>query len=141
MGFLSRIFGVGEAADAVTAVGGVFDELFTSDEERAQAAAVMERLRQEPGKLQAAINQVEAGHRSVFVAGWRPGIGWVCAISLFAFYVPQFVMASYLWVDLVVSTGEMQPYPATDDGLMELVLALLGMGTLRTVEKLQGRAK
>lgn len=140
MGFLNKLIG-GAAKEPIEAIGGVFDELFTSDEERLQANAVMERLRQEPGKLQAAINQTEAGHRSVFVAGWRPAIGWVCAISLFVFFVPQFVMGSYIWVELVLEKKEMIPYPGDADGVLELVIAMLGMGALRTVEKIQGKAK
>jgi len=139
-GFLSKLIG-GSAAEPIEAVGNVFDKLFTSDEERAAADQVMEKLRQHPGELQVQLNKVEAGHRSVFVAGWRPYIGWVCGTSLAIYFIPQYTMATYIWVKLVLATNIMQPYPVTADGLMELVFAMLGMGALRTVEKLQGRAK
>jgi len=52
MGIFSKIFG-GPAIDAVSAVGNVVDQLFTSDDERAQAALLMEKLRQQPQVLQA----------------------------------------------------------------------------------------
>lgn len=123
-------------AQPVEALGNVFDKLFTSDEERAIADQVMEKIKQRPQILQGEINKLEAQHRSIFVAGWRPFIGWVCGASLTAYYIPQFVIASILWVKACWAAGILQPYPADASGLLELVLALLGMATIRTVEKL-----
>ncbi|MBL4894738.1 MAG: hypothetical protein JKY59_07725 [Emcibacter sp.] len=136
MGFLSRLFG-GPAIDAVSAVGNVVDQLFTSDEERAQAALLMEKLRQKPQLLQAEINRVEASHRSLFVAGWRPFIGWVCGVGfLWAFLLHPL----FEWIVAVRGLEVVAPGIVTDN-MMELVLALLGLGTLRSVEKIAGRSK
>lgn len=136
MGLLSRIFG-GPAIDAVSAVGNVVDQLFTSDEERAQAVFLMEKLRQKPGLLQAEINRVEASHRSLFVAGWRPFIGWVCGMGfLWAFLLHPL----FEWIVVLRGLDIMVPAIVTDN-MMELVLALLGLGTLRSIEKIQGRSK
>lgn len=136
MGILSKIFG-GPAIDAVSAVGNVVDQLFTSDDERAQAALLMEKLRQQPQILQAEINRIEASHRSLFVAGWRPFIGWVCGLGfLWAFILHPL----FLWVVAVRGMAITPPEIMTDN-LMELVLALLGLGTLRSVEKMTGRSK
>ena len=136
MGFLSRLFG-GPAIDAVSAVGSVVDQLFTSDEERAQAALLMEKLRQKPQLLQAEINRVEASHRSLFVAGWRPFIGWVCGVGfLWAFLLHPL----FEWIVAVRGLEVVAPGIVTDN-MMELVLALLGLGTLRSVEKIAGRSK
>ncbi len=140
MGWLSKLF-VGGSKSPIEAVFDGFDSLVTSDEERAAADLLKLRAMQDPGKLQVQLNMVEAGHRSIFVAGWRPMIGWVCAISLGIFYIPQYTMATYLWVKLVLATGEMQAYPATSDAIMEMVLAMLGMAVIRTVEKMTGKAK
>jgi len=129
------------AEKPIKAIGDVFDELFTSDDERAASEIVMEKLRQHPGELQVGINKIEAGHRSIFVAGWRPFIGWVCGVSLGIFYIPQFAVATYLWVTIVLETGKLAPYPVSADGIMELVLALLGMATIRMGEKMSGKAK
>lgn len=140
MGFLSFL-GVGaEAGKAIAtpvkAIGEVFDELFTSDEERAAADTVMTKLQQEPAALQVKLNMVEAQHRSLFVAGWRPFIGWVCGASLGLYYIPQFAMASILWIRLCWSTSKLLPYPVTGiDGLLELMGGMLGLALLRTVEK------
>jgi uncharacterized membrane protein len=143
MSWLSTIIG-GEIVEPIKAVGGVFDELFTSDDERLSREEALTRLAQKPHLAQAAITKAEASHRSAFVAGWRPGIGWVAAISLFFYYVPQYATASVVWVMAIAASGWAAPlpaYPTDADGLLELVLALIGLGTLRTVEKMKGRAK
>lgn len=136
MGLFSKIFG-GPAIDAVSAVGNVVDQLFTSDEEKAQAAILMAKIRQKPQLLQAEINRVEAGHRSLFVAGWRPFIGWVCGLGfLWAFLLHPL----FEWIVALRGLDISAPGIVTDN-MMELVLALLGLGTLRSVEKMTGRSK
>ena len=130
MSFWTKLFG-GAAAEPIDALGSAMDKIFTNDEERMQAQAVLDKIAQKPAILQAEINKIEAQHRSLFVAGWRPAIGWVCAIGLaFPFIVNPLIE----WAG---GTGPKIPM----DQLMELVVALLGLGTLRTFEKLAGRAK
>ena len=143
MGILNKIFNVGEAAVApITAVGNVLDDLFTSKEEAMTQDQLMTALAQKPNLAQVELNKVEASHRSVFVAGWRPAIGWVCAAALGFFYIPQFVMASVVWYKLLVANDwQMVAYPLSAESLMQLVIALLGMGALRTIDKAAKRAK
>lgn len=131
MGFLSKIIGA-SAKEPIEAIGDVLDKLFTSDEERAQAKVVMEKLRQHPGELQVELNKIEAAHRSVFVAGWRPFIGWVCGVGLAFPFIINPVIQWY--------TGEPGPVLPTES-LTSLVLALLGLGAYRTYEKGIGKAK
>lgn len=134
MGLLGTIFG-GGTSEAVNAVGSAFDKLFTSDDERANADIVLEKLRQNPHILQAEINKVEASHRSLLVAGWRPFIGWVCGIGLLWAFLGQPI---FQWVVVLSGADVATPTLATEN-MMELVLAMLGLGGLRTVEKIQGR--
>ncbi len=124
-------------ASPIEAIGNVFDKLFTSDAERAQAEAVLEKLRQHPAELQVELNKIEAAHRSVFVAGWRPAVGWICALGVGWAYLghPLFLWAAALW-----SPG-LQPPVVQIDSLFELVLAMLGMAGLRSFEKSTGRSK
>ena len=130
MSFWTKLFG-GAVTEPIDALGSAVDKIFTNDEERMQAQAVLDRIAQKPAILQAEINKIEAQHRSLFVAGWRPAIGWVCAIGLaFPFIINPLIE----WAG---GTGPKIPM----DQLMELVVALLGLGTLRTFEKLAGRAK
>ncbi len=83
---------------------------------------------------QSSINKVEAASASTFVAGWRPAIGWVCAAALGLAYL---IAPLFTWVTALI--GRPTPFPAFDLGtLMPLMFGLLGMGTLRTVEKIKG---
>ena len=140
MGWFSSLFSA-NATQPIEAFGNVLDELFTSDEEELTLNNVKLRLAQKPGLAQVEINKIEATHRSPFVAGWRPFIGWVCGVGLAFYYIPQYALASFIWAKLVLETGVMQSYPVSADGLIELVLAMLGMATIRTIEKLKGVSK
>ena len=83
------------------------------------------------------INQVEAGHRSVFVAGWRPMCGWICAEALgFHFIVAPVVQ----WAGTL--GGWHLPIPEFDMGsLMTILLGMLGIGGMRSFEKFKGLTK
>ena len=85
----------------------------------------------EADREQRAVNQTEAAHSSLFVAGWRPFIGWVCGLALaFQYLVRPF----WIWALAVWWPGSPIP-PSLDDMLWELVFGMLGMGGLRTIEK------
>lgn len=84
---------------------------------------------------QADINKVEAGHASLFVAGWRPAIGWIGATGLGYSFILEPLMS---WSARVVFkyAGD---FPALDtSSLMVLVTGMLGFGGLRTYEKYKG---
>jgi len=86
---------------------------------------------------QAETNKVEAAHRSVFVAGWRPMIGWSCAIGIFWLFVGH---PFAVYIDGL--DGTVSPIPTIDhDILLELTFALLGLAGLRTYEKQKGLTK
>ena len=78
--------------DPIEAVGNVLDALFTSDKERLDKKAVLARIAQQPSLVQSEINKIEAAHKSVFVAGWRPFIGWVCGLALFYNFIARDLM-------------------------------------------------
>jgi hypothetical protein len=80
------------------------------------------------------INRTEAGSASLFVAGWRPGIGWVCALALAFQYLvrPLAAWAAGVW------WPAMPPLPGLDDSLWQLMFGMLGLGGLRTLEKTKG---
>lgn len=91
----------------------------------------------EAALAQVEVNKIEAGHNSVFVAGWRPSIGWVCAAGL----VWAFVLAPVASWGLVVLGVKAELPPIQTNYLLELVVAMLGMGGLRTFEKMRGVAR
>jgi hypothetical protein len=87
-------------------------------------------------KAQAAINQTEAANPSLFVSGWRPFVGWVCGLGLaYAFLIKP--IASPL-----IQKWSGVPMEALDVGtLLTLLFGMLGLGGMRTVEKLGGVAR
>jgi len=96
-------------------------------------------------KLQLEINRQEAAHASIFVAGWRPFIGWSCGLAIFCYYVPRFIVGVYFWgksVLVLMNTGTLAALPPMPDmgvgDLIALVTVLLGASTLRTIEKQLG---
>ena len=91
-------------------------------------------LAQMTGQLE--INKTEAASSSLFVAGWRPAIGWVCAAALAYQYVFKPLMTWLLGAAHIVVPA----MPGLDEHLWELMLGMLGMGGLRTFEKVQGVA-
>jgi len=110
-----------------------------------QASAAKAKLEMEARLLEAAttqasqqaeINKVEASHQSIFVSGWRPYIGWVCGMAI----AWAFLLAPMLsWLLPVVGVVAVVP-PLQTEFLLELVFAMLGLGGLRTFEKLKGVA-
>ena len=131
MGFLDKFIG-GTAISAATAVSNIVDNFIETPDEKRAWETVKAKMAQEPQLAQIELNKVEASHRTMFVAGWRPGIGWVCAMGLvFAFLVNPVIQ----W-----ATGEPGPELPMDH-IFELVLGMLGLGGLRTYEKLSGKAK
>jgi hypothetical protein len=99
-----------------------------------EIATLAEKQANELAIAQAAVNQQEAAHRSVFVAGWRPFIGWTCGVSL----AWHFVLAPMLmWVDAWVGLG-FTPVTFDMDSLTTILMGMLGLGGLRTYEKTKG---
>lgn len=133
---LESLFSSGTTS-AVEAVGNVLDKLFTSDEERELLALKKQELIAKAGEVQAEINKVEASHRSIFVAGWRPFIGWVCGVAL----AWHFMLADFLnWVANIFDLPSMPTLNGTGE-LINILIALLGMSAYRTFEKAKGVSK
>jgi hypothetical protein len=87
--------------------------------------------------VQAETNKVEAGHRSLFVAGWRPFIGWSCGFALAYTYVLQPILTFGL-----AQAGFLIDLPAVNLGeMMPVLMGLLGLGGLRSWEKVKGVSK
>jgi hypothetical protein len=86
---------------------------------------------------QAEINKIEAGNSNIFVSGWRPAIGWVCATSFAWIYVGH-PIAQWLCTLFGVSVG--LPTPSSSN-LLELTYAMLGLGALSSFDKWKGTSK
>jgi len=84
------------------------------------------------------INKIEASHRSIFVAGWRPAIGWICALAL-GWHFIGYDLA--VWIANIFSVDITMPTLVGTDNLIEMVLAMLGLAGFRTYEKYKGVSK
>jgi hypothetical protein len=82
-------------------------------------------------------NTEEAKHSNLFVSGWRPFIGWVCGFGLTYNFL---IYPLLLWI-ISINGATIKPPPLFADNLMELVLGMLGLGTLRSFEKWKGVTK
>jgi len=85
-------------------------------------------------ELQTKINEIEAVHRTVFVAGWRPFIGWVCGVALAYNFV---IRDLFIWVTKTTDA----PPALQMEHLMTVLLGMLGLGGLRTFEKIKDKVK
>jgi len=85
-------------------------------------------------ELQSEINKVEAQHRSIFVSGWRPFIGWICGFSL---------AYNFILRDLAIwAFGIEQVPPALQmEHLMTVLMGMLGLGGMRTYEKIKDKTR
>jgi hypothetical protein len=122
--------------DAISAGLKILDKFVPDPAARAQAEAALRQSLQQWDAQQNKINEVEAQSSSLFVAGWRPLIGWICGASLAWQFV---VMPMGLWSAAVFGVNLPTP-PSLDGMLWELMFAMLGMGGLRTFEKIKGVA-
>jgi len=84
--------------------------------------------------LQTKINEIEAQHRTVFVAGWRPATGWVSCIALAYNFVIRDLL---IWL----IDPEIVPPALQMEHLMTVLLGMLGLGGLRTYEKIKDKVK
>jgi hypothetical protein len=114
-----------------------------SPETRAKLAQIQMQADLLFTQAQNAVNEAEAKSGSVFVAGWRPAIGWTCAMSLWMYYVPRFAMATILW-SIAIYHNNWQWIAPPEVGIgdiLGLVASMMGMGAMRSYEKKIGVAK
>ncbi len=116
-------------------VTGLLDK-FIEDKDKTNAIAfqistMAEKHAQELAKAQLEVNKTEAAHKSLFVSGWRPAVGWTCCIGLASQYI-LIPMANFA-LALANSTVEI---PVLDMAtMMPVLMGMLGLGAMRTIEK------
>ncbi len=120
---------------AITALLPLIEKLIPDKEAREKATAELNRLDQ-AGELQVmlaqiAANRAEGWHASPFVAGWRPMVGWICALGL----ANNFLLVPYIGA----FTDTVQPLDMAM--MMPILMGMLGLGTMRTVERLRGKER
>lgn len=117
-------------ASLIPIIGGIIDKVIPDPKQKMELHLELAKLADKENEreheemiAQSSVNQIEASHRSVFVAGWRPAIGWGCGAALVynTLLAPMFGLGQ------------------ADLGFLQTVLmGMLGIGGMRTVEKLNG---
>jgi hypothetical protein len=112
--------------------------------DRTQAAAAKAQLLdlQVKGELDNALAQLqvdtaEAANKSIFVAGWRPAVGWVCSAA----FGYAFVVQPLLQFTLIIFHAHFDPaqLPKLDlNTMLPVLLGMLGLGAMRSYDKTQG---
>lgn len=127
--------------------GKLIDRLFPDPEQRAKAQLELLRLTHEQQNREAAdqlardlaqarINEADANSGDAYRGGWRPGAGWVCVAGLGY----EALMRPLLPWCVRALGGEVPDMPSIDtETLMGLLMGLLGLGGLRTFERVKGK--
>lgn len=125
----------------------VFDKIFPNQQAADEAKLKLLQMAQtgelaqltantELAKGQLEVNKVEGASSSLFVAGWRPAIGWICGFTIGFKYI-----AAPLLVMTASTIGHPITLPIIDSSeLWPVLMGMLGLGGMRTVEKLKGAA-
>lgn len=129
-------------------VANLADDLITTDEERDKAKLADRAMDVSLLQGQIDVNKAEAAHQSVFVAGWRPGLGWTATVAFGLLYIPKAIVMTVIWtMQCWAVMGGWQagtPVPILpvfpDLGVTDvigLLMALLGMAGLRSFDKIK----
>jgi hypothetical protein len=123
-------------------VSNILDKFIEDKDQKAklahEIATMAERHAQEQVLAQLEVNKAEAAHRSMWVAGWRPFVGWSCGAAM----AWHFILLPITLFITSFAGFEVPELPTFDmDSLMTVLLGMLGLGGLRTFEKSKGLAR
>ena len=128
---------LGGKGGALKTIAKVVDEIHTSEEEKLDKKILMQRIQQKLAEKQLDVNAKEASHRSIFVAGWRPFIGWIGGLALmFEFILSPCIEWYAKFAGLNLTAPEIQTGP-----LLAIVTSMLGVAGMRSFEKAKGLTK
>ena len=116
-------------------ITGLLDKFIEDKDQKAalahEIATMSQKYAQEIAQGQMAINQVEAAHKSLFVSGWRPAVGWVCVLGMFGNFITipfsNFALA-LLGINIVIPLVPLET-------MMPVLMGMLGLGAMRSYEK------
>lgn len=115
------LLGLGPIADLAKSIL----DMFPNAQQRAEAANKLQDLAAQIAAAQSATNTAEAGNANIFVSGWRPFIGWVCGFGfVYSIIQPAFHLP-----------------PVDMQNIIGILGGMLGLGAMRTVEKIKGVTK
>ena len=114
-------------------VSNILDEFVADKDLKTKLSHELEKEIISLNRAQLEVNKVEAAHNNVFVAGWRPFIGWACGVSL----AYHFIIEPIIQYTLIVNNIDYNTPEFDFSQLSTIVMAMLGMSGLRTYEKIK----
>ena len=119
-------------------VTGLLDKFIEDKDQKAklahEVATMAQRHAQELAKAQLEVNKAEAAHTSMFVAGWRPAVGWCCVLGMAGNFMvipfTNFVLA-LLAIEVTIPLIDLET-------MMPVLMGMLGLGAMRSYEKTKG---
>ena len=133
--------GIGAIIDSV---GKVASDLITTDKERIELELEGRRIDQATDLAQMEVNKSEAQNHNLFVAGWRPAVGWVGAAAMaYQFLAYPLLVWSWTWMQAEqIVPQEVKPPPMLDTEALWVILSgMLGIAGMRSFEKTRGVAR
>ena len=125
----------------VAPVSGLLDKFIEDKDQRAllahEIATLAEKQAQEQIVEQIKTNQIEAAHQSMFVAGWRPSIGWVCSLAMLL----NFILIPFINLGMEFAGQDIRLDLIEMDTMMPVLLGMLGLGGMRSYEKARNVAR
>ncbi len=112
-------------------VGDILDKFVADKDLKVKLSHELEKEIISLNKAQLEVNKVEAKHSNIFVSGWRPAIGWICGFSIGY----HFILEPIIQYILIVNAIQFETPEFDFSQLSTIVMAMLGMSTLRTYEK------
>jgi len=118
----------------IAPITGILDKFVVDKDLKMKLQHELETALHSANLAQLEVNKAEATHKSIFVAGWRPFVGWVCGVAL----AYHFILAPLLQFGFALG-GIEQDLPEFEFSQLSTVLmGMLGLGGLRTFEKMKG---
>ena len=133
--------GIGAIIDSV---GKVASDLITTDKERIELELEGRRIDQATDLAQMEVNKTEAQNQNLFVAGWRPAVGWVGAAAMaYQFLLYPLLVWSWTWMQAEqIVPQDVKPPPMLDTEALWVILSgMLGIAGMRSFEKTRGVAR
>lgn len=129
---------VGAIGGVISTVTDLIDDLVTTDKERLDAELEFRKIDAGLLKDQTEVNKVEAGHESIWVSGWRPGVGW-CGVAGLAYQFLVYPFMVWGWTLMQakgwIPTTLAAPPMLDTEALMVLLTGMLGIAGLRSLDK------
>lgn len=117
--------------ETIIQIVNIIDKFVETPEEKKAAEVIRLKLLQQSDKWQAEINKIESTHRSIFIAGWRPAAGWICTFALSWSWIIAPIIETILHIcNIQIEIPKIDTAQA-----FPLIMALLGMSTIRTYDK------